>query len=783
MRTRLYKKGRGYAVLAGILAGTVLFTGCGSGSSTAGIPQEGEALDTAMGRYLEEELSLPEGFDYLNGMKLLKDGTIRIIGVSGESENLLADSQDGGKSWTNQEISSEKLFHDAEGISCAGISSEGALFLQTLDYSKMQEAEQRGEEITMESYEDLVQTRWYYGDGKGTLQELSISEQDTAEMGQLMKCSYEGDGFVYFTANGGGLWKMNPETGEILFHIEEGNLLTNFGIVGERLILVGSDGVLFYDKETGKPSESDQILVDELADQQENLQLHSMSASPIYFQDGGEDSLFYLTSSGVMHHAWGGSVTEKVIDGNLNSLGSPDTGFLDFQLGEDGSFYVAAMKGDGTSTIYHYVYSKDTPAVPDTELTVFSLADSSPLRQAITRYQKEHPDVYVNLQVGTTGEEGMTVNDALKNLNTEIMAGKGPDLLLLDGMNAESYEEKGLLMDLGEIVSQVEEQEGLLENIVNAYRNQDGSIYEIPLQFGIPIVEGEKEIIDGIEDLPSLKEAMQLLRQRNPEAENIAFGGGTSSMLSQMLSGSSSAWTQEDGSLNEEALTEFFREFKEIYDVDSLEHSEQEYSYMFAGTVGQWGLSYDSIGLLAKQKYLNVTALSSPMDVACLYASMEKLSGDDFRSLKGQTENTFLPYNRMGISSKSQEQEEAGEFLKFLLSSDIQTQLKDSGFAVNETAYDNTEYWGVGTGEFDGYTIGAGDVEAGSYVELNLKDITKDQAKRIQELGKQLTTPVNLDTILLEAVQEQLEKYVQGTVTLEEGIQALMQQMNLYLAE
>ena len=40
----------------------------------------------------------------------------------------------------------------------------------------------------------------------------------------------------------------------------------------------------------------------------------------------------------------------------------------------------------------------------------------------------------------------MTVTDALKNLNVELLSGTGPDVILLDGMDASVYSGKGMLM-------------------------------------------------------------------------------------------------------------------------------------------------------------------------------------------------------------------------------------------------------------------------------------------------------------------------------------------------
>ena len=52
----------------------------------------------------------------------------------------------------------------------------------------------------------------------------------------------------------------------------------------------------------------------------------------------------------------------------------------------------------------------------------------------------------------------------MKNLNTEIMSGEGPDVLLMDNLDAENYIERGMLEDISGIM----EKAGILENIQKA---------------------------------------------------------------------------------------------------------------------------------------------------------------------------------------------------------------------------------------------------------------------------------------------------------------------------
>ena len=109
--------------------------------------------------------------------------------------------------------------------------------------------------------------------------------------------------------------------------------------------------------------------------------------------------------------------------------------------------------------------------------------------QNISQYQKENPEVYVDLEVGVTEDNGVTASDALKNLSTEIMAGNGPDILMLDGLPVDSYVEKGMLEDLSDVAAQAED---LFENLM-AGMEEDGKLYGIPLRFSIPLVEADTQ--------------------------------------------------------------------------------------------------------------------------------------------------------------------------------------------------------------------------------------------------------------------------------------------------
>lgn len=82
------------------------------------------------------------------------------------------------------------------------------------------------------------------------------------------------------------------------------------------------------------------------------------------------------------------------------------------------------------------------------------------------------------------------------------MAGKGPDVLCLDGLPLDSYLSKGMLADLSDTLKAAEEKEEFFNNITRAFE-KDGKIYAIPTRFRIPLLVGKQETLAGIQDLQS----------------------------------------------------------------------------------------------------------------------------------------------------------------------------------------------------------------------------------------------------------------------------------------
>ncbi len=468
---------------------------------------------------------------------------------------------------------------------------------------------------------------------------------------------------------------------------------------------------------------------------------------------------------------------EQLIDGNMNSLGAPACYPIALTMIDGQNLLVAANDTNATSgtgiAVYKYTYSADTPARPDKELKMYSLYDNKEIRQSITRFQKEHTDVYVNYQAALSEENGMTVSDALKTLTTEIMAGNGPDVLLLDGMPVETYIEKGVLKDLSALIK--ESGGSYFENILNAYQDAQGQMCAVPARFTIPMIQAGSAYFTPGEDLNAFTERKDTMVNMLPKnvVEKFWYTCGA-------------AWQKEDKTLDETKITEFLTKLKNAYGEydSSLEDVNTAAGVTTEGGgterikainffMGDFDLAYGRCN--------TNFGLYGNMDYGMQQAVNEKLEDGKMDLMPGQADHVFVPSMVMGISSKSAQPEMAEEFVKYLFSQEAQKVSQSGGFPVEKESFrsviDGHQYEGTEN------LVAVGGNDEGEVLDYAMEPTPEEEITKLTELVESLTTPALQDDVIKEAVVEQGEKVLKGEQSPEEGAAAIMQKVNIYLAE
>lgn len=757
---KYWKKAVCLAAVLALAAGSL--SGCSKGAEKGKNGKEESGKASAMGRYLESEGTLPEGTGLILALGKLEDGRLELLTEDEETgERILWQSGDQGESWEQIDYPEALNSANCEYLEKAVISPKG----------------------------DIAGIGIGAGDDKYALFYGALGEAGQKVPIELPDNEKNGIGDIKFVQNNrllvmdyaGSVYETDPSSGAILQTYKgSGEKIRLFEGIDDKLLAVTESQVEYLDLESGEPLDKDEVLGEQVFNSGTDMNASSVTFNPMIFAQGKEENtLFFCSSDGIYQHVIGGNVMEQVVNGELTSLGNPGTGLLQMVTLDDDSFLVACAIGSE----YHllrYTYSADTPAMPEKELRVYSLEDSPTIRQAISMYQKDHTDVYVNLEVGLTGEDGATASDALRTLNTDIMAGEGPDLLIMDGMPVSNYIQKGLLEDISDLVAEADSRDGLYENVKTAFE-KDGKIYAIPLGFRIPLIQGDKDTTAAGSELSALAERLQKLRDENKDMKNILSPSDPSTLLEVFYRLNNVGWQKDDGTLKEEAVTEFLRQVKAIFDTGT--HDEQEANYgMFDVSTSSFD-RYDnlqpvSMDLIMKTALASAGWMGSAREFSEVVSMEKSIEGTTYQTMEAEGKKVFLPYLTAGICSKSENKDLAKGFMEALLQVEVQSTFSGS-FPVNKKGFEATLKNPYGE-EGAGISVSTTDGQSAS---LMLVWPSEEQLAELGEMLDAVDTPSLTDETIWTVVKEQGEKYLKGEQELENTVNSIMQKVNLYLAE
>ena len=166
-------------------------------------------------------------------------------------------------------------------------------------------------------------------------------------------------------------------------------------------------------------------------------------------------------------------------------------------------------------------------------LSVYTLYDSTVLRECVNQFQQAYPDVMVDITVALPEGTAVTRDDAIRTLNTELLSGNGPDVLVLDGLPVENYIGQGMLLDLSSAVQPMLDSGVLLPNIASSFA-EEGSIPAVPTRFLLPTLWGEVSAMETLADMAAWAQA-------NPDALPL-YATDTAFLLGTFYASCVPAW-------------------------------------------------------------------------------------------------------------------------------------------------------------------------------------------------------------------------------------------------
>ncbi len=780
-----------FALAAGMLSGCGTKGGTDGGggttdSTTDGGEQQGGNQGTAMGRYVEKDVELNGSVltDWNSRLFKQEDGSLLLADNSG----FILRSTDNGASFTKADVQwLDKMKAENKYILTMAIGLDGTAAVVWTEPEEGTEDSGNGVQLKMDMQLTLIKP-----DGTEIPVEMKLGEDEW----WINAVYISDDGRIFATASGANLYEVKEDGSSEKYLTIDGYSIDLVQFHGNCMILDGYnvDVPLIYDMEAKEYIE-DEVFSEFVRENFQNRDGYAGKSHDLFLLSGGDDAIYLAGKSGVFRHVLGGSAMEQVIDGSLNILGNLAYKIMDMMVAKNDEFLMV-LTGERMT---RFVYDPDVPSRPEEKLQVWSLEDEAVIRQAISKYQKDNPAVYVEYEIGLAGNS-MTREDAIKNLNTRTMAGKGPDVLVLDNLPMDSYIEKGILMDIAPVLDGASGREAVFSNVVDAFRD-DGHVYAVPSRIQLPYICGKKDDVEKMTDLSSIADEMELMRENDPDAYLMCIPSAKGIM--RIFSPSCvPAWRTEDGSLDKDAVADFLTQTKRMYDAqmnglpeEGVQSWEADASYYqeFESPNGEAFEDADGVRTRHEATHLLggrrqfVAGASEDVWHYNIQISVSKMEGfEDCVSvpMNGQCDNVFWARTLLGINASSANAQQAQDFLKTVLGNEIQSEVLD-GFPVTPKAIlgNYEDQWRVY--KDNDYVSGQGGTTDLNGEEI-LMPIRVPDEKKVSELINWIGS---LETAYVEektfenVVYEEGERYIRGEKTLEEVMGAVETRLGIYLAE
>ncbi len=757
-----------------------------SGAGTGTEDEGNDAEDTgtankAMGRYVENPVDISEYTTLSCGVTALADGSFIIL----DKEAGMLVSEDGGVTWKAEAVPGIPDF--------AAFTKDNYIFTMKADTDgTIAVLSSPNTDGTGAFHTGLIVTG-PEGDSR------TFTELTAAEEGYVSNIWFGPEGRLFAEIMGGSaLYEVDTQSGEMHKYMSLPVMPDLLQFQGDYMILLTSqDGITFYNMKEEKWVE-DSVLA-EFMRQNYLDEYYCYETFSVYMVPGEEEIVYVAGKGGVYRHVIGGSAMEQIIDGGLSTFSNPAMSIVNMITLENNEFMVLFSSGK----LVRYTYDPNVPTVPDELVTVYSLREEDKVRQAIAQYQAQNPQTFVRYEVGMSGSDAAGREDAIKKLNTELMAGRGPDILILDDLPADSYIEKGVLLDLSDHISQMTGEQELMPNIVESFR-RDGRIYSMPVSFTIPAIYGGKEDLTQIHDLTSLADTMERLREENPGKEIIGMFSEEVA-VKWLLPISAPAFVDQSGNLDAQVIADYLEQINRIYTAsmdglsDTLRETNENRREMYRTVDADhyYMEAYNSLGNVSTQFLLN-EAVFAAGNLKNTYAfqevlSINKIEGyEDMRMvpLDGHCSHVFVPELMTGINASSTHKEGAEAFFDVLMGKEVQ-QLFYDGFMVNKAALENqlSSEWkvllnggmNVDYGEISS-SIG-GSTGDGREFSMSIYMPTQEEYQELYDIFCELDTPYIAQPVVEEALVEMGAQYLMGYLTLDEAVQKIKSKVDLYMAE
>ncbi|MBX9136792.1 MULTISPECIES: extracellular solute-binding protein [unclassified Clostridium] len=723
----------------------------------------------------EEIIEISDEVKYISSVVKLDNGDIEAVTDDIDFDTKVYISHNNGETWEEKAINVPEIY--GTRVRYVNPIKDGRILLADI----------------IDEETAIQRIRYVLIDNDGSFTEIDkvFEEEINAEFGfngsPIMFNSLSNGDLMYYSDNRNEVIQIDSRSFEEKRVYKCDSYIERFIVNEDYLIIKSAESILLYDINTGELIKG----LDKLEDALDEENAESYSA---LINSESDNNLFFLQNEDIVTYNLDDEKITPVITDSKYLCDAGINGIKIIELSNNEFLYTFSNNITGQSFLVIYRCDGVDMKIEENEIVVFSLTENKNLNEAITRSNIKNKDINIKYEVALNDENGKTVSDAIKSLNAEIMAGKGPDIILLDNLPVDSYIENGILADISEVVNLNKDKSFV--NIASEYK-RDEKIYEIPLSISIPVFIGPKEVIEHINDMKSF---LDVAKEESAKSDNriVQSLGTPEEFIYSLYYGFGANWIDSDGVINKDTLTDFLENAKEIYNLCKVKEDIYKEENKVEDGI-RVSLNSNSDIFMPEMNIREMTCspdkpllaygqIGSRSDVYLLINMLLYQDNIDYKIITNESGNFFAPSTKISVNNKSKNKDNAIKAVKYLIDEINETEkitlnreafingLKIPNDSINEYVFDSDKNHYIKYIERDVDNNGVL-IKTPQYW-LNDEDINT-----FVDIIESLDVAPKVNLILVTEVANKFSKIIDNDLDINKAVSEIISDVEVYLLE
>ncbi len=394
------------------------------------------------------------------------------------------------------------------------------------------------------------------------------------------------------------------------------------------------------------------------------------------------------------------------------------------------------------------------------EITISCFYEQEFLNVAAEKFMETYPDITVTINTYNETSGAGSVEDYQTYLNTKIMTGKAEDIIFNSFLPVTKYTEMGVFEDLSRYIALTPElnDNNYFMNVLEAAKEENGKIYLLPYMAKFDVISFSEALLTEQPALEQEIESASFSDRMTIANELIQNTDKRNVFLIQMNELSYANYLVEDVfsdfvnvedkkvNIKSEAYINLLNLIKELSESDAFGSDRMDFyntEYYFAATCDY--------------------------DVQAAFYELDTSAGVSYgMPMADKDGNVAINANGcLALNSASDNKDLAWEFMKYLLSDEVQSLPSLHGLAVNKTGFD-----AVAERYYSFYSEGSQTaVDKEEYVEL------------LESWMEQINDCDTVDSAIWTLIEEENRKFFDGKQSAEETAAILQRKLEQYFNE